>query len=647
MIGEAASARSIETFFDAWRRPRYRSIRRFAEEEIILATGQFAGQKFRCARQPYSAHWFDAIDSGYWNHFVATGPSQSGKTLSCFTIPICYYLFELEENVLAAVPDRDILRDKWQDEIAPIIESTRYAHLLPTTGQGSKGGAPTAVKFKNGATLRWMTGGGGDKSRASYTARILVITETDGFDVQSETSAEGSKLDQLFARGFGFQLDQRIVICECTVSTEDRYTWHTYDTNSTRSELLLPCPHCRKFVLPEREQLQGWQHAADEIEASEEAHFCCPDCGKAWTDAQRRDSNLDARLAHRGQHVSLEGQVVGDAPRNRIFGFRWSAIHNCLLTAREFGMEEWNAPRSQDPHLAELKVRQFIFTQPASSDIESTRVTAEEIQRRKAERLTKGFIPPNAKHIAIGVDVGKRLLHWTGMCFISGGDPIVRKFHVFDYGRTEVPSDDIEFAKAIKIAMANLYDSINTGWTREDYGLVLVDCRWMPDEVVKALIGLDEGGRWHPHIGLGDGHYKKTTYVHPRKATKAIIGVGHRYYVQKMRGRPQKAVHSDANFWKTELHVGLKVADDDNQVTLFDSADPNEHVSYSKHLIAEYLQYEFVPGKGYETKWIAVSKSNHWLDATYMARVGLDILANRRKSTRRTDEPFKAFGMAL
>jgi hypothetical protein len=58
-----------------------RTMREFAEQEIVILEGPFRGRRFRCHRQPYTGLWFDAVDSGRWSRYVATGPMQSGKTL--------------------------------------------------------------------------------------------------------------------------------------------------------------------------------------------------------------------------------------------------------------------------------------------------------------------------------------------------------------------------------------------------------------------------------------------------------------------------------------------------------------------------------------------------------------------------------------
>ena len=96
----------LRWFLTQARPQRRRTMRVFAESEIVIPDGPFAGRRFRCQRQPYTGLWFDAVDSGLWSRCVATGPTQSGKTLSCFVIPMLYHLFELSETVICGLPDK-------------------------------------------------------------------------------------------------------------------------------------------------------------------------------------------------------------------------------------------------------------------------------------------------------------------------------------------------------------------------------------------------------------------------------------------------------------------------------------------------------------------------------------------------------------
>lgn len=86
------------------------------------------------------------------------------------------------ETVILGVPDMEMASDKWQLDILPVIERSRFRDLLPKRGAGSRGGRVETIHFRHGATLKFMSGGGSDKSRAGFTSRVVVITETDGMD---------------------------------------------------------------------------------------------------------------------------------------------------------------------------------------------------------------------------------------------------------------------------------------------------------------------------------------------------------------------------------------------------------------------------------------------------------------------------------
>jgi len=254
----------LRWFLQHARPRRVRSLRHFAEQEIVIPDGPFQGRRFRCDRQPYTGLWFDAVDTGNWSRCVATGPTQSGKTLAGFVIPLLYHLFEIGETVICGLPDMDMAIDKWREDILPAIEQSRFRDLMPRQGGGSRGGRVESLQFLNGATLKFMSGGGGDKSRAGFTSRVVVITETDGMDRPGAASRESDKITQLEARTRAYGSRKRVYM-ECTVSTEEGRTWQEY-THGTKSRIVLPCPHCDAWVSPEREQLVGWQEAGSQAE---------------------------------------------------------------------------------------------------------------------------------------------------------------------------------------------------------------------------------------------------------------------------------------------------------------------------------------------------------------------------------------------
>ncbi len=347
-------------FFLAQCRPRtVRDLRSFAESEIRLPDGPDKGLRFSVLRQPYTALWFAAhagatggesgggsatgdmaisggesgvrslesggktpfgrengglesppsmvaesleADCSGLRIFITLGPTQSGKTLSTLVIPAMWHLFEWEETVCCLVPDESMVNDKWKEDFLPAIRASRYANLLPTTGEGSRNGkVQDAVRFKNGVTLKFLTGGGDDKSVAGFTSRVLLATEINKFGKMSAASAEGNRWAQALGRLRAYG-DRAVVYGECTVDTEAGLVWMEYQAG-TGSRIAMPCGYCGDYVTLGREQLVGWQQARTEVQAAQLARWCCPSCGVIWAPGDRELFSRGSVLVHRGQEV--------------------------------------------------------------------------------------------------------------------------------------------------------------------------------------------------------------------------------------------------------------------------------------------------------------------------------------------------------
>jgi phage terminase large subunit GpA-like protein len=596
----------LRWFLRAARAKRVRTMRQFAEEEIVLPGGPFAGRRFRCSRQPFAALWFAEVDSGRWSRHVASGPSQSGKTLTCFVIPLLYHLFELGETVICGLPDMDMAADKWREDLLPVIERSRYADLLPSRGGGSRGGRVQTLQFLNGATLKFMSGGGSDKSRAGFTSRVVVITETDGMDQASGTSRESDKISQLQARTQAFGERARLYM-ECTVSTADGRTWREIKAG-TDSRIILPCPHCAGWVTPEREHLHGWQDAQNVMEASSRAALACPSCGASWTEQERSDANHRGRLLHRGQGVDVAGEISGELPPTRTLGFRYTAANNLLMEMKQVAEAEWEAPRTTDADSADKRLRQFFWTLPSEAKVLTlSEMDITHIIHRVSD-VPRGRVPADAETVTVGIDVGKWLSHWVAIAWRPRATP-----HVMEYGRLEVPSKEMAEEIAILTALRRFRDEVCLpGWPSiaEGKGMirplaVIVDSgNW---EATIVALCAESNGLFHPSKGFG---------VQQLGKRKFFREPGYEAVAQKA-GYMLVEVNSD--FWKSHVHSRLQTPiDQPGGLSLF-HATPTEHLTFAKHLTAERRVEEFVAGRGLVTRWEAVNRNNHFLDALALA----------------------------
>ena len=422
-------------FRDRTRAPRLRSMQQFAEQELVIPDGQYKGLRFKAARQPYSSLWLREIDSGRWNIFASTGPTQSGKTLLCCILPVMYHLFEIEEPVIFGLPQMEMAADKWHEDILPAIEASQYRDFLPSGGAASRGGGvgrDGAIRFKNGTTLKFMSGGGSDKKRAAFTARVVVITEADGLDEMGGTSREATKIKQIEARTMSYwRGNNHRIYKECTVSIETGEIWQSW-SNGSKSRIYIRCPHCKAYVSPEREHFSGWQDADSGEAAGRAAFFFCAECGEAWTDDDRTEANQDAVLVHRVQQVSKEGEIAGPHPDTATLGFRWSAVNNLFVSTANIGSSEWAASRSAHEEAEERKMRQFIWAIPIESQTaDLAEIAASDITYRVAKH-PRGVVPDGTQIVSVGLDIGQYLCHWVGLAWSPDGSP-----HAFDYGVLE------------------------------------------------------------------------------------------------------------------------------------------------------------------------------------------------------------------
>lgn len=591
-------------------------MRRFVEEELVIPTGPFAGRRFRCDRQPFTGLWFDAIDSGRWRRFAHSGGVQGGKTLNGSVAPLMYHLFEVGEKVIYGVPTLDMVRDKWLEDILPAIQASRYRDLLPRSGEGSRGGnVESRVTFGNGATLKFMTGGSGDKGRAGFTSRVVVVTEVDGMDTAGGGSREADKITQLEARTTAFG-DRARVYLECTVSTEAGRIWQEI-VQGTDSRIALRCPFCRAYVTPERQHLVGWQDAPDLAAAKDRARLACPGCGETWDDGDRRDANADAVLVHRGQKIDAAGAVTGDAPRTETLGFRWTAANNLLLSLGYVAAKEWRAARDPDAENSDTACRQFLWTLPREDAAgDGTKLDAHAI----AARVTgdpRGRVPSGAERVVVAVDVGKWRCHWVALALFEDG-----RRHAVEYGQLQVPSDELGQEAALTTALREFRDgALADGW-ESDAGrvtpdVVLADSGWLTETVYGFC---RESPGWFPAKGFAAAQYRRP-YRAPRGKDRTVAFVGDGYHLVRMPAKGVRLFDCNADRWKSAVHDGLLVPPAAaGAITLYKAAAA-DHLTLGKHLTAERQTRSFEAGVGEVVAWEALSRNNHYFDAFGLALV--------------------------
>jgi len=565
---------------DGSRRRKPRSIRDFAEGEFIwprTASQGFAGSHFSCEVQPWHRLWLEALDSGLFNDFTLTAPSQSGKTTVGFVIPTMYFLFETRETIILAAPKTDIVQAKWLSDVRPAVKAGRFRGMLPAVGKGSKGGWAELMTMATGAQVRTMSGKGGetgDKQRSSFTARIVIITETDGL-IRSELSKEADPLRQLDARTARFDI-QKCVIKECTVSTREGNTWRLR-AGSTVSAIARPCPKCHEYVTPEREHFKGWEQAANPIEAGAKARFHCPVCDAPWSPAERIAANKRSILVHEGQSIDRQGRVTGDPPVTRSFWMRASAVDNAFRTEQSLGEECWKAAKAiengevEEAEQREMELCQFRFATPYDPPGIDTEALTVEILQGHDLVTPRGSVPAGCVAMTGHVDVHglKKGLIWMVVAFTdSDGSGVI-----VDYGRYPYTADLGTYEATIYRGLCELFERFTRGFSVVSGGVrkceqIWIDSGWGDStEAVYRFCRFVNGAeklavaRWRvrPAVGRGAGQAERMKpYREPKKKSGSVVCIGDGYFATRLREKQVDVIAFDADLWKTRAHARLR-----------------------------------------------------------------------------------------
>lgn len=616
--------------------PKRRTRLEFAKQVIVLPEGPHEGSRWREKYQPFAGHMLRLMDGLPFRRYAITGCVQSGKTLNAIVIPCLWHLFERKETVVYGLPSMDMAKDKWREELLPVIEaSPALRQHLPEGGAGSRGGTPTAIKFRTGVTLKFMSAHGRDDKRSAFTAPVIVKTEVDRYDEAGESSRETDPAAQMDQRAGAFG-EQAFIYEECTMTTENGRINQRF-LAGTQTELYAECPECHQYVLPLREHLVGYEEAKTVSDAQVNSVFCCGKCGIEWTDEQRNTMLDHLTPVHRGElpMIGDDGSILyGDLPPVDGFSFRWNAFHNRFWSVQEIARREWISLYEQNPIDGDKESRQFRWSMPSEPDeFDVTPLTYEGLIGRN-QALGRGLLPGGTQWISAGVDVRQTALHYVIIAWQASGIG-----HIVDLGIMDVDSESLGVRPAVLLALRELREKRWPSACRTSEGeyktpqWTVVDGGWKT-EVIRAFVresgntNPSPTGRWIMSFGRGQSEPPgKGSYQHPSALSDRIQHIGEDYYIKYDKGHDQPAIFANSDEWKTFVREGLAMpSDQSGALTIWEAVTADEKKlqrTYWREVLAERSLRKDVPRRGSVMIWVNDSRrQNHLGDATYGACVG-------------------------
>lgn len=635
-----------------------RDINTWAEQEVTLFEGPREDRKYKASYAKFAAIVLEtlATAAGKWSQIAVIGPAQSGKTLLVDGIYPAYRLMELKRDHAIGAPTVNYAQRVWDRKLGPIILNTKYKKHLPKIGSGSKKGKFESLQFLHGPWLKLFGAGGGDEQRSGDTVPCVTITETDKMDMPGEVSREADPVTQIIARTQAFG-EQGLAILECTVSTEEGRIWQEAVINGSDGRFFIKCPHCFQWICPDRDHFIVDKKAKNAQEAAKSAFYACNECGVEWDEDDRTEANQYPRLVHNGQPIDIaggkrepgqsvnkKGEVVGTDPLTwtKKCGIRWNWFHvpQEMVSMRQVAAEEWECANKPDETLQkanlEKKLCQFRWAIPYKDDmIEEFGISVNQILDKIGD-YEQGIIPPDTKAFTAAIDPGLYQCWWSAYAwrdemkgFLTGCG--------FEGVAQDRKKDPLRMLPVLREMRDDILLNKDDGFSEMNGepvfpDVVLVDAGYHPKIVNKFVKESNEicrdlklATRFFAAKGLGT-EKNQDNWKEPKKGKDKIVREGWQL-VKQNNGMGLVLLNTD--YWKHQIHGGLKASEDvPGSLMLYDD-ERNEHKEFARHITAERYESKFKPGKGMISYWNRLVKKNHLFDTSYMCMAAADVAGIR------------------
>lgn len=255
-------------------------------------------------------------------------------------------------------------------------------------------------------------------------------------------------------------------------------------------------------------------------------------------------------------------------------------------------------------------------------------LTAAEIAG-KVSAMRRGEVPAAAQLVTAFIDVHDQLLFWAACAWSGQFDG-----WVVDYGTYPEQPTFTTMRRAARVLSegapgAGREGAIRAGidelaaaltareWRRTDGAVlraqrVLVDSGYVPDVVHDACRSSPGAAVLMPSRGRHVGPKHKPIEEFDRRPGERV---GFKWHIpQPARGRTQRVLVFDSNYWKSFVHARLGTPVGDVGCLQLWGSKPREHEVFASHLVGEYPTRVTANGRTVDEWEPRPAHENHWLD---------------------------------
>lgn len=575
----------------------------WAEANVVVKDGPFAGSRWRNDLTPYLAGIMDALDEPGAESVVVCGSPQTGKTRAAYN-RLSYCIERRPGPKLLAMPN--------DDGVAKVLDHKLMPGLLacPATRKRFLRKSRSAIVFTDG-TVVYLASAQSASDRASVSVQDLFLDEED---LYARTAGMADPVDEFYERTTSYSFKRKIFRISKPIGGEESSIWQALNDCAEIRDFHARCPACGAFQILRFDRIK-FMGVRDPREMKEKrpARYECESCGYTWSD-HVRDVAVRA-----GRWIARMSD--GGAVRPRSIGFHLPSLISPFVSLSEIAADFLKARENPDTWPSFWNGRLAEPYRRAERETDEAKVLALRCD------LAPRTVPARAVALTAGIDVQKR-----GFWFVVRAWAADLESWLVDYGF--VPSFDAVAA----LVFDTRYPVENSG---EDMGI------WRA--------GMDSGGG-----ETDDGEWSRTEEIYQfvrfrgRGVVHATKGAS-REQLRRVKPSPiDKFPRSgkpipggltlymlDSGKFKELLHARME-ADHSQPFRLHAEAGED----YAAQIAAEKLVRL---KKGSE--WKRIRRDNHLLDCEVIAAAcadmewspGLQLLARKRQApppTPAAENPF-------
>lgn len=272
----------------------------WAEKNIIVTDGPYAGSPWRLSASPYLGGLMDLIMQPWLRTLILIMGSQMGKTWGPLYCMWAYLAVRDPSASLLLMGDEKVGRKVGTERLIPMIE--RSPALAPLQSPRSKHNTATHIKLLNDASLSiaWARS---VAQISTFSYKYVFLDEIAQYPSEVGSDADPMSLSKARVR----QHEDEYKIIGSTTTTDDSDPAMAAIETEAQDilEYTTPCPFCG-FTQPMVEEGIVWAGKIKDprrIRAEKLARYECAGCGKLWTDLDRNEA------VARGSWIGREGIV--------------------------------------------------------------------------------------------------------------------------------------------------------------------------------------------------------------------------------------------------------------------------------------------------------------------------------------------------